>query len=250
MKQCWFRFYASLNDFLPPERKQVEFLHDFELDSSLKDMIEALGVPHTEIDLVLVNGISSSFKHLLRGGERVSAFPWFHSLLPDSTERLRPPPLLEPRFACDVHLGRLSAYLRMLGFDTFYRNDCPDDQLATIAVQERRILLTRDRGLLKRTMVVHGCFVRASDARIQIQEVIGHYNLSNRISLFTRCMNCNAALQPVRKEEVLDRLPPRTSQCYDDFRLCPGCGKIYWKGSHYRRMRQLIATLIVPENLP
>ncbi len=155
MKQCSFRFYASLNDFLPLEQNHVEFAHEFELSSSLKDMVEALGVPHTEIDLVLVNGTPSPFTRMVREADRISVYPWFYSLQPEDAQRLRPVAARDARFVCDTHLGRLAAYLRMLGFDTFYRNDCADDELARISAQEQRIVLTRDRGLLKRTP---GCF--------------------------------------------------------------------------------------------
>lgn len=248
MKQCSFRFYASLNDFLPVEQNHVEFAHEFELSSSLKDMVEALGVPHTEIDLVLVNGTPSALTHIVHDADRISVFPWFYLIKLEDAQRLHPMPLCEARFVCDSHLGRLAAYLRMLGFDTFYRNNCADDQLARISAQERRILLTRDRGLLKRTSVVHGYFVRASDPRQQLHEISERFDLPDRISTFTRCMHCNTPVQKIRKEEVLDRLPPSTRQHYDEFRLCPGCQKIYWKGSHYRRMQRLIDTLILSKN--
>ncbi len=244
MKQCWFRFYASLNDFLPAERKHVEFVYEFELSSSLKDAIEGLGVPHTEIDLVLVNGVPSPLTHLVRDADHISVYPWFCSVQPEAAHRLRPGLLAGARFVCDTHLGRLAAYLRMLGFDATYRNDFPDDQIACLSATEQRVLLTRDRGLLKRRTVVRGYFVRASNPREQLQEIVERYDLLDQIRLFTRCMKCNAPLQPVRKEEVLERLPPRTRQYHDEFRFCPGCGKIYWQGSHYRRMRRLIDTVI------
>ena len=248
MKQCSFRFYASLNDFLPLEQNHIEFAHEFELSTSLKDMIEALGVPHTEIDLVLVNGTPSALTHIVHDADRISVFPWFYSIKLEDAQRLHPMPLREARFVCDSHLGRLAAYLRMLGFDTFYRTDGADDQLARISVHEQRILLTRDRGLLKRASVVRGYFVRASDSREQLREVVERHDLQDGISTFTRCMHCNTTVREVRKEEVLDRLPPRTQQHYNEFCLCPGCQKVYWKGSHYRRMQRLIDTLILSKN--
>lgn len=243
MKKSSFRFYAGLNDFLPAERKQVEFIHEFELGSSLKDMIEALGVPHTEIDLVLVNGIRSAHSRMVHDGDRISVFPWFCSIQPEEARRWRPVMAGEARFICDIHLGRLAAYLRMLGFDTFYRNDCGDDELARISAHEQRILLTRDRGLLKRNLVLLGYFVRASDSRQQLHEVVERFDLQEHISAFTRCMHCNTPVQQVCKSEVVDRLPPGTRQHYSEFRLCPGCQKIYWQGLHYRRMQRLIRSL-------
>jgi uncharacterized protein with PIN domain len=243
MKKCSFRFYGPLNDFLPADRKHVDFVHEFELSSSLKDVIEALGVPHTEIDLVLVNGTPSALSRMVHDDDRASVYPWFCSVQPEIGQRLRPMSAREARFICDTHLGRLTAYLRMLGFDTLYCNDCEDDELAHISADEQRILLTRDRGLLKRSSVVQGYFVRSSDSRQQLRETIERFDLQSCISAFTRCMHCNTLVQQVRKEQVLDRLPPRTRELHNDFRLCPGCQKVYWKGSHFFRMQRLIEAL-------
>jgi uncharacterized protein len=240
MNRACFRFYAELNDFLPPGRRGVTFAHAFGGSPSIKDLIEALGVPHTEVDLILVNGESVDFAYRVREGDRVSVYPVFESLDITPLLRVRPRPLREPRFVLDTHLGRLAAYLRLLGFDTLYRNDARDDELAQISSGEGRILLTRDRGLLKRSQVTHGYCVRETGPRRQLAEVVRRFDLSRSIAPFQRCMRCNGMLQPVRKEEVMDRLPPRTREYYDEFYICPACDRGYWKGSHYRQMRQLI----------
>src|SRR5262249_31383318 len=156
MNRACFRFYAELNDFLPPGRRGVTFTYSFEGSPSIKDLIEALGVPHTEVDLILVNGESVDFAYRVREGDRISVYPVFESLDITPLLRVRPRPLRETRFVLDTHLGRLAAYLRLLGFDTLYRNDAGDDELARISSGEGRILLTRDRGLLKRSQVTHG----------------------------------------------------------------------------------------------
>jgi hypothetical protein len=160
-KKCaWFRFYAELNDFLPPARRMTAFEHPFLDAAPVKDMIESFGVPHTEIDLILANGASVDFAYLVQDGDHISVYPVFEALDITPVLRLRPQPLRESRFVLDAHLGRLAGYLRMAGFDTLYRNDFTDPELAYISHDEHRILLTRDIGLLKRSMVTHGYFVR------------------------------------------------------------------------------------------
>ena len=246
MKQACFRFYAELNDFLPPGRRMVGFTRAFEGSPSVKDLIEALGVPHTEVDLILVNGISVDFSYRVREGDRISVYPVFESIDITPLVRVRPRPLRETRFVLDAHLGRLAGYLRMLGFDTLYRNDYRDEELERISGSEGRILLTRDRGLLKRSRVTHGYCLRETDPRRQLAEVVQRFDLRRSIAPFQRCLHCNSLLQPIRKEAICDRLPPRTKQYYDGFFVCPACDRIYWKGSHYERMRQLIEALLQP----
>lgn len=242
-----FRFYAELNDFLPPERRHVPFTHCFLARASVKDMIEALGVPHTEVDLILVNGDSVDFTYIVQDGDRISVYPVFESFDITPLVRVRPRPLREPRFVLDTHLGRLAAYLRMLGFDTLYRNDYEDDELARISSEEKRTLLTRDRGLLKRSIVTRGYWVRSTNPRLQLAEVLRRFDLFQLVAPFRRCIRCNGLLRPVPKEDILDRLKPGTRQCFDEFRMCQECGQIYWKGSHYERMQQFIALTLQQE---
>jgi uncharacterized protein with PIN domain len=243
MKQAYFRFYAELNDLIPAERRQVTCSHRFLTHASVKDVIESLGVPHTEIDLILANGESVDFSYMLQDGDYVSVFPVFESLDITPLMRVRPQPLREPRFVLDGHLGRLARYLRMLGFDTLYRNDYADEELARISSEERRILLTRDPGLLKRSVITHGYCIRESDPIRQLLRVLHRFNLFGAITPFVRCLRCNALLQPICKEDILDRLLPMTKEMYDEFQICPECNHIYWRGSHYRRMRQFIERL-------
>ncbi len=248
MKHALFRFYAELNDFLPQARRQTSFAHTFEGRVSIKDMIESLGVPHTEVDLILVNGASVDFSYLVQDGDRISVYPVFEVLDITPMVRVRPRPLREPRFVLDTHLGKLAAYLRMVGFDTLYRNDYRDEKLALISSRERRILLTRDRGVLMRGIVTHGYCVRETNPRRQLVEVLRRFDLFGAVSPFTRCMRCNGLLEPAAKEDIIDRLPPKTREYYDEFRICTGCDQIYWKGSHYERMQQLIARILEEEN--
>jgi len=244
MNQAAVRFYAELNDFLPEERKNRTSTYTFGVSGSVKDAIEALGVPHTEVDLILANGQSVDFSYRVRSGDRISVYPVFASIDISPLERLRPTPLREVRFLLDAHLGKLAAYLRMLGFDAAYDRDSTDEILARVSLDGRRILLTRDRGLLKRNMIVRGCFLRATNPREQLIDVLQRFELFRSISPFERCMHCNTLLRPVAKEMIAERLLPETRQHYEEFRLCPNCYRIYWKGSHYQRMQRLIQSIL------
>jgi len=230
------RFYAELNDFVPQKRRQRDMVVAFELPRSVKDLIEAQGVPHTEIDLIVVNGHAAGFDHLVGDGDRVAVYPHFASGAIRPADTLLPAPLDVPRFVLDVHLGRLATYLRLLGLDTLYANDSDDPDLAHISKAQERTLLTRDRGLLMRGVVERGYWVRAIDSRRQVVEVVRRYDLVPSFAPLSRCLRCNTPLHSVSKEAILDRLPPRTHHTYDDFSICDTCERFYWKGSHYERM--------------
>lgn len=240
MPTVWFRFYAELNDFLPPARRQVRFSYACSLAESVKHAVEALGVPHAEVDLILVGGQAVDFTYLLRDGDEISVYPMFEALDISPLARLRPEPLRQPRFVLDTHLGRLAAYLRLLGLDALYRNDYPDPELARISQEEVRILLTRDRGLLKRSQVTRGYCLRSDQPRTQLLEVVRRFDLRRSFQPFRRCLRCNGPLAAVEKSAVLDLLPERTRQFYEVFFRCQVCGQVYWKGSHYRHMQQLV----------
>ena len=243
MKAATFRFYAQLNDFLPPEKKFRSIARRFAVSGSVKDMMEAIGVPHTEVDFILVNGDPAPFDSLLQDGDQVSVFPRFRSIDLTPLAHLRPAVPGEKRFVADGHLGRLAAYLRMLGFDTLYRRDCGDAELARLSSAEDRILLTRDCGLLKRGEVEHGYFLRATEPVQQLVEVVHEFDLRPEFAPFERCMHCNALLREAEKESIALRLLPRTAKSFREFYVCPNCDKVYWKGSHYRRMKRLIESI-------
>jgi uncharacterized protein with PIN domain len=240
MNQAIFRFYAELNDFLPFDRRYKSFTLQFNDRQSVKHLIESLGVPHTEVDLILVNGISVAFNYLPHNCDKISVFPVFESVDISPINQLRPEPLREVRFVLDGHLGRLAAYLRILGFDSQYQNDYSDEELTRITISQKRILLTHDRGLLKRKLILHGYYVHSSDPRRQMVEVIHRFDLSDRIIAFNRCVHCNQELVRVKKEEISEMLMPDTRRYFSKFKQCPGCKKVYWKGSHYQQMVKLI----------
>jgi uncharacterized protein with PIN domain len=243
MATASFRFYEELNDFLPPARRKVEFVHPLPRGTTIKDVIEALGVPHTEVDLILVNGLSVDFSYSVRDGDHISVFPVFEAFDIGPLVRVRPQPLRVSRFIANVHLGKLARYLRLLGFDTLYRNDYCDADIARLASEEKRILLTRDRGLLKHRIVTHGYCVRATQPRQQLREVLMRLDLHRAVHPFQRCMSCNGLLAPVDKAAVLERLQPSTRRYFHRFWNCTGCARIYWQGSHYLRLQQLIREL-------
>lgn len=245
-----FRFYAELNDHLSPRLQFRAVEKRLLLPASVKDIIESLGVPHTEVDLVLVNGESSDFSRLVRNGDRVAVYPVFESLDITPVLRLRPQPLREPKFVLDVHLGRLAGYLRMLGFDTLYANCTSDPELVNISAQQGRVLLTRDRGVLKHSLVTRGYWLRETDSRRQVEEVVRRFDLARSLRPFTRCMVCNGLLVKVSKAEVERQVPQRILERCSEFEQCPGCGRVYWEGSHYRWMRLWIEQLASSTQTP
>ena len=238
-----FRYYAELNDFLPAARRFADFAHSFELPASVKDVIESMGVPHTEVDLILLNCTPVDFSHPVQDGDRISVYPAFKSLDTRPLLQLRTP-LQDSRFVVDAHLGRLARYLRMLGFDADYETDREGKELSRVSHNEGRILLTRDRGLLKRSEVEYGYFVRATEPRLEVIEVVRRFDLFSAVSPFRRCLRCNALLNSVAKEAILDRLQTKTNRYYDEFRICPACNRIYWTGSHYEHMQRFVQSIL------
>jgi uncharacterized protein with PIN domain len=144
------------------------------------------------------------------------------------------------RFAVDVNLGRLARYLRLLGFDAISDGRLDDRDLAELAATEDRILLTRDRHLLKRSVVVHGYLVRTVMPTAQIVEVVRRFNLADRMDPFARCMECNGVIEEVAKREVDHLLEPLTREHFEEFRRCSECGRVFWRGSHFAQLATLI----------
>ncbi len=240
-----FRFYAELNDHLRREQQFKTLEKSFYTTAAVKDMIESFGVPHTEVDLITANGRSVDFSYLVQNGDRIAVYPVFESFDVSGTQRLRPEPLRDPKFILDLHLGKLAAYLRMLGFDARYDRALIDARLAEISATEHRILLTRDRGLLKHGAVTHGYWVRETNSRRQIAEVIHRFDLARGMRPFTRCMACNGVLEAISKERARSFVGEHSIERYDEFHRCGQCGRVYWKGSHYARMRRWIQELTV-----
>lgn len=240
MPTAFVRFYADLNSFLPYNQRQTDVAHRFLNRASVKDTVEALGVPHTEIDLLLVNGEPVDFEYAVQDGDRISVYPPFTTLDISGVSRVRPAPPAEPRFVLDIHLGKLTTYLRLLGFDALFPEDYDDANLARISAEEQRIMLTRDRGLLKRSNVTHGYCLRSTNSRQQLVEVLRRYNLGDSIQPFSRCLRCNGRLLPVAKNAIQHLLEPGTRDHYEDFRQCQACGQVYWEGAHFERLQAFV----------
>ena len=231
------RAYAELVDLVAASELEVPFGQP----RSVKDLVESVGIPHPEIGLLLVDGVAVDFDHRLTGGERVAVYPPFCELVPDADADLWHAPPEPCRFVLDVHLGTLARRLRLLGFDSWYRTDADDAELARVAVDEQRILLTRDRELLMRRVIQHGYCPRSDDPEEQAIEVVRRYGLAERRAPLTRCVRCNGELTPVDKADVLNELPPRTRRAFDTFARCPRCEQLYWPGSHVDALTTFLA---------
>jgi len=230
------RFYEELNDFIPKKYRKKDIERQLNTRTRVRDLVESFGVPHTEVDLVLVNGESVGLEHTLSTGDRLSVYPMFETFNIHSLTKIRDHQLRIVRFILDVHLGKLARLLRRLGFDTLYSNEYTDPEIIETAQREQRIILTRDIGILKNKKVTRGYFVRSQVPRKQVKEVIRRFDLSGQVNPLSRCIECNGTIAPVEKKEVLHLLEPRTRKFYKDFYRCTGCRRIYWEGSHYQKM--------------
>jgi uncharacterized protein with PIN domain len=230
MRQATILVHGSANDLLPPGRRQHEFTISFELPAGVRDLIQATGIPHVELESVVRNGRPIDYTDRVDDGDQLllfSKYPLSHP--PESAA-----------FILDVHLGRLAHYLRLFGIDTAHDPHTEDAELARRSVGENRILLTRDRHLLMRAELKWGSYVRSTDAREQIREVIGRFALRRLVRPLTRCLECNGVLEPADRLEARGRIPEGVWQRHQDLSRCASCNRTYWKGSHYSRMLRLV----------
>jgi uncharacterized protein with PIN domain len=240
-----FRFYAELNDFLPAGTDRGRVAYRFSGRPSLKDAVEALGVPHTEVDLLLVNGDPAGFGRHLADGDRVAVYPVFEGLDISPLNRLRPRPLRRTRFVLDVHLGKLARILRLLGFDAAWENAADDDAIREKASAEGRVILTRDRGLLKHGSVTHGYCIRSTDPVEQAVEVLRRFDLRDAVKPFSRCLACNGLIvEADPADPAIERLPERIRRRFQSFTRCNSCENVYWEGSHHRALARLVDDLV------
>ncbi len=235
-----FRFLGTLNDFLPIEKRNIKFIHTVKGQPAIKDTLEALGVPHTEIDCMIVDGKSVDFAYQLKGGERVNVYSYDKAVKGKKIKCLRPKLPRNPRFVLDSHLGKLVKHLRLLGFDSVYKKIFPDEEIVHSAVQEGRIVLTRDKGLLKNKMVQFGYWLRSPDPKKQLKEILKRYPLSPKIKPFSLCLKCNGKIIRIAKAKVVSSLPPQVKEFYRQFYRCRSCRKVYWKGSHHTQLMKIV----------
>lgn len=239
------RFYEELNDFLPPVKRKINVDHAVVPKTAIKDVIESLGVPHTEIDLILVNGKSVNFGYQVQDDDYISVYPVFELLDISDIIHLRPKPLRISRFILDVHLGKLAKHLRLLGFDVVYDNHYEDKEIALRSQKENRIILTRDIGLLKNKIITRGHWVRQTDPEKQVTEILTKFDLYHSCSPFTRCIECNGLLEAVEKDRISHLLLPETKKYYESFVQCNACKRIYWEGTHYKKLKNLVNKIMI-----
>lgn len=245
MNNATFRFYARLNNFLPPARRQRSFTLSCNPNSTVKHMIEALGVPHPEVEFILVNGKSVGFDYLIQQDDRIAVYPPFYRLEVEDAVPLRDR-LTAFRFIADAHMGALARLLRLAGFDTLYYPAIHDNEIANYCAREPYIVLTRDRELLKRSQIVYGCYVRSNKPEAQLREVFERYNLADHAAPFSRCLVCNDTLHSVDKSVVLDSLPTLVRERHDYFLKCSGCDRVYWEGTHWENLQAQLKSLLKP----
>lgn len=243
------RLYGGLTWFVPDADRDGHVEVPIAAARSVKDLVESAGVPHVEVGRLVMDGTTVAFDQVVRGPCRVAVYPVSGDL---DDPNLRPPASDPVRFVADVHLGALARRLRALGFDTWWRRDADDDQLAVRSEVDGRALLSRDRGLLMRRVVVHGYCPRSEVPDEQVVEVIGRFDLQRQARPFTRCVTCNGMLDAVAKRDVWDVLPPRTRIDHDDFVRCRDCGQVFWPGSHHAAMTAWMGDLFAddPEGDP
>lgn len=240
MGTAFIRFYEELNDLLPPHKRKVDYPVSFRENPSVKSIIEGENVPHTEVDLVLVNGRSVPFHEKIGDGDRISVYPEFESFDITGMTLVRLKPLREPRFVLDVHLGKLTRRLRMLGLDSAYDNRWQDEELARISVEEKRSLLTRDKKLLMRKEITRGYWIRSEAAEEQTAEVISRFDLARAMRLFSLCTLCNGRLEAVPEATARLHYPDHRFRPGTVFYRCDSCSHIYWNGSHCERFAKRV----------
>jgi len=237
-------FHPRLRSLLHPSYRQDGRINrKVSPGTSIKDVVESLRVPHTEVGELLVGGNQIGFTYQVLEGACIEVLPLAPPVDPGKPTLLRPEPLTALKFMVDVNVAKLGGLLRMAGIDTISRPELRDSDVAAVAVREGRVLLSRDRGLLKRKTVIHGHLIGSQQPEKQLAEVVYLYGLHDLLQPFSRCMQCNTPLIEVKKSVILDRLEPLTRKYYQAFNLCPSCDKIYWSGSHKERMNQLLAGL-------
>lgn len=239
-----FRFFGTLPDLLRHKYRQIPILYSFKGHPGVKDAIETMGVPHSEVDALLANGHSVGFGYQLQHDDLIDVYPLYttvpiHPYI--SLSAVTPNPV---GFVLDVHLGKLARRLRLLGFDCLYRNDFADSEIVRISLDEERIILTRDLGILKHRQVCYGYLIRSGQVEVQVQEVLARYQLFDQIKPWRRCLNCNGLLRGVDRASILHRLEPKTILYYEDFHQCSACDHIYWQGSHFEKMSCWVNALL------
>lgn len=239
-----FNFFGGLEKLLVRRYRVTPVTYRFRDHPGVKDPIETMGVPHTEVDVILANGRSVGFDYQVNHGDLIAVYPPFSAVPIAPLVRLCPPLSAPVSFVLDAHLGKLARRMRLLGFDTLYRNDFADAELIQLALEQGRVLLTRDLGILKHRCLVSGALIRSDCVDEQVHQVLTRYRLFGQIQPWFRCLLCNGLMEPVLKEVILACLEPKTRRYYDKFHRCTGCKRVYWEGSHYEKLEKWLASML------
>ena len=241
MPELTIIFPEEFRRFVRPRKRDLNIRYVVDRKTSVKDIIEALGVPHTEVGRITAGGESVGFDWIPTDSNRIHIRPITPPFDVTKPSFLRPIPFSGLRFIVDVNVGKLALLLRILGLDTEYTNTLGDREIAERAESEQRIVLSKDTGLLKRNQVVFGRHIQSVRPDDQLVEVVRFFGIQGPFQPFSRCLRCNQVLEPVEKADILHRLQPKTKKYFNRFKTCPDCDRIYWNGSHLDLMKERLA---------
>jgi len=243
MYRIILHFYGELNKFLSPEKRDTDFEFEFKSRRSVKDLIESFGIPHTEIDVILLNDKSIDFSYIVQDGDNIKVYPASETLNLKLIKHLKPQ-FETIKFLVDIHLAKLARYLRLLGLDAICERNLTPENLVEKALDENRIIVTRSRTLLRTKEITYGILIKEDNPEKQLEEIFNRFDFSTYCEPFKRCMECNSILQPIEKEKIIDRLLPKVKEAYDSFTICTHCDKIFWEGTHFDKLSELIKKII------
>jgi uncharacterized protein with PIN domain len=237
MPQLKIIFPEEFNFFRRRKNKAREIIYPLERKTSIKHIIESLGVPHTEIGKIVVEDKEVDFNYIPANSQKIIVLPVIPPFDVTMPSFLRPEPLQKIRFVVDVNVGKLALLLRMLGLDAEYSPKFLDKDILSFCKKEKRIVLSKDTGLLKCRQIIFGRHVRSIHPDDQLSEVLNFFGIKGPFNFFSRCLRCNNKLVPISKKDILHRLEPKTKKYFNRFKICPQCNRIYWRGSHYEKMK-------------
>lgn len=235
MPRLKINFPDEFNIFRRKKNKWPEIIYPLEQKTSIKHIIESLGVPHTEIGKIIAEDNEVNFNYIPVNSQKVTLLPIIPPFDVTKPSLLRPEPLQQISFVVDVNVGKLALLLRMLGLDAEYSPKFLDKDILSFC--EKRIVLSKDIGLLECKQIIFGRHVRSVYPDDQLVEIIKFFGINGPFKFFTRCLRCNKKLVPVNKKDILHRLEPKTKKYFDRFKICPQCRRIYWQGSHHEKMK-------------
>ncbi|MFC1744959.1 Mut7-C RNAse domain-containing protein [Candidatus Riflebacteria bacterium] len=243
-KTAILRFYGELNYFLPDSVWHRPFYYSFYENPTFSDLMDSFKIPPEKIGLLLLDGEVVELSCPLKEGSRATFYPRFQNI--DISEEISASkkPVVSPRFILPLNLGKLTKYLRMLGFDSICEPDFIPGKVDVLAMQEGRVLLSRSKKFAARKLYAECYVVKSEQPAIQVREVVNRFNLMPLVKYFQRCLKCNSPLKVMEKSEIYSRLLPYIRKNFNLFFICPGCDRVYWMGTHYKKMKEKIETIL------